>query len=119
MPKVGFEPTIAVGERPQTARPLGPAVQKVSRLNLAIKRKNQIKGGEMGRTCGMYGGEENLRRGVWLEDVRYRLEDLGVDGGLRGLLIGSKHAAGSSGNGHFFYKRRNYQLLKECASGIM
>ena len=28
MPPVGFEPTISAGERPQTARPLGPAITK-------------------------------------------------------------------------------------------
>ena len=56
----------------------------------------------MGRTCGMCGGEENLRRGIWLEDVRYRLEDLGIDGKLRGRLIGSKCVACSSGNGDYF-----------------
>jgi hypothetical protein len=57
----------------------------------------------MGRTCGMYGGEEDLHRGIWWEDVSYRLEDQGIDGRLRGRLIWLNFVAGSSGYGDFLF----------------
>jgi len=49
MPPVGFEPTISPGERPQTARPLGPAVYCLT----ANFSNEQIKEDEMGGVCCM------------------------------------------------------------------
>jgi len=60
----------------------------------------------------MYRGEENLRRGIWLED-------LGIDGKPRGRLICLKTCGWLVWKrGFFLNKRWNYQLFKDCASRI-